>query len=452
MQQQMQLYQMQMMEQNYMTQKQKMIIPKDKIEYSPSDKKEFKLLKEDELRIETQDTIKITLLKGTAEIEGLTLPLEQEIYFQNRKFAIFCWEDSTIEVCGKPDICYIGKETPMISYLMSFYLINDKRSKALDTNTIGPKVLILGSKNSGKRTLTHTFLNYSLKHGYKAIYVDLSLNNEISMPGCISATVIDEPLPNNYLIENSLSLFNGNLNISVSNNQQIDDLYINQVKELAKCTNQKLEADLENFKASNSNSKGDNKIISSEPQLFASGSIIYCDSFDGFQVYKKIIEYFACNIIFIIDNDRLFSSISSEFVEQIKREEISVIKLQKSSGVLNVNDKTNKNNMRMNSYFRGPLNNVSMKGFELPIKSIKLFQIVNSQVDRNLVTIGKSIDLKLVVKEVHISEDNINTLMKRIISINNIPRKIIDEIGKSTDYNRHLEELCQSTVEYFGYM
>lgn len=37
----------------------------------------------------------------------------------------------------------------------------------------GPRVLIIGSKSSGKNTLTKTLLNYSSVYGWKPIYVDL---------------------------------------------------------------------------------------------------------------------------------------------------------------------------------------------------------------------------------------------------------------------------------------
>lgn len=450
---QMQLLQMQLLD----SQKQKMIYPKDLILVDKENIKEFELNKEEELRIEVcqNTTIKITLLKGYAEIEGLALPLGQGVYITNRKFPVFCWEASKIEIIGKPDICYIGKDTPMISYLMSFYLIHNRRLKALDTNQIGPRVLILGSKNSGKRTLTHIFLNYSLKLGYKPIYVDLSLNNEISLPGSISATVFDEPYPNDYLIENSIIFFNGNLNISSSssNIKSNTDLFNLQIEELGKIVSDKLEYDLESFKSlfiSN-----ENQVFSSaEPELYAAGSIIYCDTFDGFQIetYKNIVSQFKVDLIFIIDNDRLYSALSSSLSLEIGSKTMEIVKLNKSPGVVNNNDVNIKNNQRLSLYYRGSLNNVSMKGFEIPLTQVKILQIINSQIDVNLVTIGKRIDLKLIIKQITSFEENISVLLKRIVSINHLSKGTIEGILNSTEYDSFIQELSCSTVEYFGYI
>jgi polynucleotide 5'-kinase involved in rRNA processing len=53
-------------------------------------------------------------------------------------------------------------------------------------------------------------LNYSLKLGWTPIFCDLDLNqNEITPPGCIAATLIEEQFPNDDLVENSISFFHG---------------------------------------------------------------------------------------------------------------------------------------------------------------------------------------------------------------------------------------------------
>jgi polyribonucleotide 5'-hydroxyl-kinase len=90
---------------------------------------------------------------------------------------------------------YIGKETPMQTYLFSHYLINEKRVEAQINNAIGPRVLVVGSTATGKSTLCHIFLNYAIRLGWNPIYVDLDLSNEIALPGTIAATVIDYNLP-----------------------------------------------------------------------------------------------------------------------------------------------------------------------------------------------------------------------------------------------------------------
>ena len=90
---------------------------------------------------------------------------------------------------------YVGKETPMQTYLFSHFLINEKRIEAQINNAIGPRVLIVGSTATGKTTLCHIFLNYAIRLGWNPIYADLDLSNEIALPGTIAATVIDYNLP-----------------------------------------------------------------------------------------------------------------------------------------------------------------------------------------------------------------------------------------------------------------
>jgi len=78
---------------------------------------------------------------------------------------------------------------------MAHYILNDHRNLSLTKLEPGPMVLILGSNFSGKTTLCHILCNYSLKLGWNPIYVDLDLNNEISVSGLLAATMIDLNLP-----------------------------------------------------------------------------------------------------------------------------------------------------------------------------------------------------------------------------------------------------------------
>lgn len=90
---------------------------------------------------------------------------------------------------------YVGKETPMQLYLFAHHLISESRSESLKNNIIGPKVLVVGSAATGKTTLCHTFLNYSIKFGWTPVFVDVDLSNEIALPGTIAATVVDYIVP-----------------------------------------------------------------------------------------------------------------------------------------------------------------------------------------------------------------------------------------------------------------
>lgn len=52
-------------------------------------------------------------------------------------------------------------------------------------------------------------VNYGLKLGWQPTYVDLDLNSEeISPPGCISASVISNPLPSDD-VDQTITFFHG---------------------------------------------------------------------------------------------------------------------------------------------------------------------------------------------------------------------------------------------------
>ena len=83
----------------------------------------------------------------------------------------------------------------MITYQNVAYLIHQAQVKALQDKKIGPKVLITGSTNSGKTTLTRILCNYILKLGWNPLLVDIDVgNNLLSPPGTIAASLIDMPL------------------------------------------------------------------------------------------------------------------------------------------------------------------------------------------------------------------------------------------------------------------
>jgi polynucleotide 5'-kinase involved in rRNA processing len=85
-------------------------------------------------------------------------------------------------------------------------------------------------------------LNYSLKLGWTPIFCDLDLNqNEIAPPGCIAAAVVEESLPNDDLVQNSVCFFHGNLSPITL------EFFDKQVDEMASAVNEKILGDLNQF-------------------------------------------------------------------------------------------------------------------------------------------------------------------------------------------------------------
>ena len=116
------------------------------------------------------------------------------------------------------------------------------RQKALADKKIGPVIMITGSQRSGKSTLCKMLINYSLKLGWTPLYADLDLStNEITPPGTISITQVDQPLPNDDITEQALTYFHG------KPTPITQDFYDQQIKELADYSQLKLKTDLDSF-------------------------------------------------------------------------------------------------------------------------------------------------------------------------------------------------------------
>ena len=91
---------------------------------------------------------------------------------------------------------YTSNDTPMISYINSSFIINEWRLNTHYLKSIGPKILITGSRSSGKSTLAKIFANYALRLGWAPILMDIDpLHNLIAPPACIAAAQIDFLLP-----------------------------------------------------------------------------------------------------------------------------------------------------------------------------------------------------------------------------------------------------------------
>ena len=76
------------------------------------------------------------------------------------------------------------------------YILHQQRLKAMQEKRIGPRVLITGSRASGKTTLSKLLCNYALKLGWQPILADIDItDNLLGPPGQLAASLIDMPLP-----------------------------------------------------------------------------------------------------------------------------------------------------------------------------------------------------------------------------------------------------------------
>ena len=75
----------------------------------------------------------------------------------------------------------------------------------------------------------------------------MDLDNEISVPGSIGATVVDHLVPNGLLFDNGISYFFGDVYNKNGDNMNWS-LYEMQLVELGNACSEKLEFDLQNWK------------------------------------------------------------------------------------------------------------------------------------------------------------------------------------------------------------
>ena len=350
--------------------------------------------------------------------------------------------------------------------ILAFYNINNMRNLSLVNNEIGPRVLIMSSNIylDGK-SFCHILLNYSLKIGWTPIYCDLDLNNEINIPGCISATVVDHIVPNDFLIDNSISFYNGTRKENLNN-----FLFENQISELGKLCIEKLEYDLNSWKKSknltNDNSKS--YFVNCEyPTLYSSGIIINCPSLEIIDkdrensIYSTIIKDFKINLIYVIDNEILFYNLQN----LIDKNKISIILIPKIEGIEKQTRQYQSymEEQKLSFYFKGTninesfedtqesftkLLNIKLTEFKLDLKEYKLIQIVSSNVSSDALPIEGSSNLNLVINEYKIDNDT----LYRIVEIVSLEDKDINELNANFEKskNNYVDLFSKAPVSFFG--
>lgn len=153
--------------------------------------------KEAELRFEVDkdETINVTLVKGTAELFGTELAVNNEYTFTNCKFAIFTWHGCSLEVEGHCRVVYPANETPMVSFINTHAALDNLRKKAQQTGEPGPRALVVGPTDAGKSTLCRILLGYAVRAGWSPTFFDIDVGqNSLTIPGAIAASPINHPI------------------------------------------------------------------------------------------------------------------------------------------------------------------------------------------------------------------------------------------------------------------
>ena len=395
----------------------------------------------------------LQLESGVAEIEGKEIPLKKEIKRSSQNLNIYCWEKSEIilksaKIKVKPFTSQQNKGT-IKEYIIANYLIDKIRYESLSNNTIGPRVLIIGPRKSGGVEFSHVILNYALKLGYTPLLVDLDLENEITVPGGIGATLVDYLMPNDLLFDNGISYFFGDVYNKNGENMNWY-LYEMQLKELGNACYEKLEVDLQSWKKRMGIENKDNYLTSPKPTLFSSGMVVRCPIIDNGKyaddIYKKIIENYKITHIFVIEDEKLKNTFNNIIKKNISLELIS--RLVTESDLT----EEEKRQRSIAKYLKGPFGNFGLKQIKLDLNEYKLIKIVPSEISTGMVPLGLNADLKIIFKFYTIKDEE--ELLKKVVCFVYLDEKEIQELDKEFEKkpNNYVEKFAKATVSYFGFI
>ncbi|KAJ3269429.1 hypothetical protein HDV01_001427 [Terramyces sp. JEL0728] len=160
-------------------------------------KREWTLKPNEEFRfeVEPKQTLTIKLTEGKAELFGTELAVDYEYEFQGKKLGIFTWHGCKLETSGPAISEYIGSETMMNEHLNIHFALENLRISAKRGENNGPRLMIVGSGDTGKTALAKTLINYATRQQRSPILCDIDPKSGlISLPGTISSMVINRPI------------------------------------------------------------------------------------------------------------------------------------------------------------------------------------------------------------------------------------------------------------------
>ena len=212
--------------------------------------------------------------------------------------AVFTWHGCTIELIGKTDVTYIGKETPMTIYLNCHVALETMREVAEKGEDRGPITMIVGPCNVGKSTLSRILLNYAARLHWRPIFVDLDVSQgQISIPGTIGSLLVERPASVTEGFSQQAPLV---FHFGHKSPQDNINLYNMIVTKLAKVCEHRLQT---NKKAR------------------ASGVVINTCGWsrgDGYKLLTNAAKAFEVDVILVLDQERLYYELKNDMPNFVK--------------------------------------------------------------------------------------------------------------------------------------
>lgn len=288
------------------------------------EKKKWTLGQEQELRLEisNKENLRVKLVTGTAEVFGTELGKDVWYVFSDQKLAIYTWHGCELIGEGSCTVDYVAEETPMNSYINIHTALEGLRDKSEKDNVPGPKVLIVGPKDSGKTSLAKILLSYAVRQNRAPIFIDLDpCEGSVTMPGSLTATPLKQLLDIELGLANLLSLTTEDdvspqplvYYFGYSSPAEKTKLYQLYVERLGDMVAKRLASVKENR---------------------VSGCIIdSCGLADeiGTEVHRHTIETLKVNVVIVVGHERLYS----DLMRSCKDSDVTILRLPKSGGVVN---------------------------------------------------------------------------------------------------------------------
>ncbi|KAI3402580.2 CLP1 [Candida oxycetoniae] len=366
-----------------------------------------------EWRIEVpfKKTLKFKVLRGILEINGTELATNVEIQLSGVKCALYSAskEESAVEyqVLTNKDQTrflsseddefteYISGETNMDSVINLTMYIESRRQIAKDLNdpnVLGPRVLVIGAKHSGKTSLVKTLCAYAVKLNECPILVNLNPQDGVfALPGSLSATPVsdffDVESVNGYGMTSTTTgtLVNSTPKqplvknfgfLDIGDNNKLFDY---QIDKLGICVLSKLDSDVK------CRSSG---VIIDTPPL----------SIKDFSTISSIIADFKVDLVVVLGNEKLKIDLEKKLSHRISNNGLSIIKISKSPGVVELNDQfirmTQEQTIR--EYFNGNFKNrLSPFKTEIDITGLSIYKgVVTKDLESSLAFLPEGDDFE----------------------------------------------------------
>lgn len=292
----------------------------------------------------------LKVISGIGEIFGTELANGVEVSLSGSKGAVYCPGPELLVVLyyvasnpnnmtGESDefVEYTSSDSMMPIYTNLHLLIESRRQQCLCFNRLnpnnartGPRVLVVGSRTTGKTSLCKVLASYSQKMDSTPILVNLDPREGVfALPGSITATPISDFLQVECCGGYGFSTTSGSLfhnpkqpivkNIGFSCASDNSDLYNDQVSRLGVTVLSRLHEDA-TVKASG--------IIIDTPSM----------TIKDLKMIENIVSDFEIDTIVVLGNERLLIELGKKYQLKVAAHQLDIVKVPVSSGVVELDE------------------------------------------------------------------------------------------------------------------